>query len=119
MDPIVARIKEIQQASGMSNGEFAQALDMSAASLSHIYNGRNKPSLSVIESIIKNLNVSADYILLGEKNTTPSPAEPTPPTPTPQPPASEPSKKPKTIKKIQSVITTYDDGTFDVFLPNQ
>jgi transcriptional regulator with XRE-family HTH domain len=122
MDPIVERIKEIQETSGMTNVEFAMTLDISPASLSHIYNGRNKPSLSVIESILKNLDVSADYLLLGKKHTVkplPEQAPPTPSSPSPAPRVSEEETlKSRSAKKIQSVITTYEDGTFDIFLPN-
>ena len=45
------RIKKIQEYSGLSLGVFASRTGIKSASLSHILNGRNNPSLDVVMKI--------------------------------------------------------------------
>jgi transcriptional regulator with XRE-family HTH domain len=108
MEEVVNRIKLIQVKSGLGNADFAEKLDISPATLTHLYNGRNKPSLHIIAQISQVFGVSADEIINGKQQ---------------QPPIrkSLPSQKndvlPEARKRISSVITTYEDGTFDIFYP--
>lgn len=45
------RINQIKLREGMTDGQFAEKIGISPASLSHILNGRNKPSLEVVMKI--------------------------------------------------------------------
>ncbi|MFN4300297.1 MAG: helix-turn-helix domain-containing protein [Thermaurantimonas sp.] len=66
MKTIVDRIKELQQAQGLTNNEFAEKLGISSAALSHIYSGRNNPSLTILEAILQKFpNVNFNYLLKG------------------------------------------------------
>ena len=47
------RIAQIMRKEGLTNAEFAEKIDISTSSLSHIFSGRNKPSLDVITRIHK------------------------------------------------------------------
>lgn len=50
----------------MSQQVFAQAIDMSPASLSSIFNGRTKPTLNIVEAIKRKFpNVSVDWLMFG------------------------------------------------------
>lgn len=50
----------------MSQQVFAQAIDMSPASLSSIFNGRTKPTLNIVEAIKRKFpNISVDWLMFG------------------------------------------------------
>ena len=57
----------IMQESGLSNSEFALKIGVSPASLSHIFSGRNRPSLEVIIRINRAYpDISLPWLLYGE-----------------------------------------------------
>ena len=61
------RIIQIMQKEGLSNAEFAEKIGISTSSLSHIFNGRNKPSLDVVMRIHKACPyVNIEWLLYGE-----------------------------------------------------
>lgn len=61
------RIIQIMQKEGLSNAEFAEKIGISTSSLSHIFNGRNKPSLDVVMRIHKACPyVNLEWLLYGE-----------------------------------------------------
>ena len=61
------RIIKIMQKEEMSSVQFAEKIDISPSSLSHILNGRNKPSLEVVMKIHKACSyVSLPWLLYGE-----------------------------------------------------
>lgn len=67
MHNLSKRIEELITDTGLSNAEFAERIDSSSATISHILNGRNKPSLQVVTQIKKAFtNVNLDYLLTGE-----------------------------------------------------
>ena len=52
---------------GLTNAEFAEKIDISTSSLSHIFSGRNKPSLEVVMRIHKACPyVNLNWLLYGE-----------------------------------------------------
>lgn len=66
MKNIADRIKELQEFQNFSNNEFAEQLQISPAALSHIYSGRNNPSLTILEAIaLRFPNVNINYLLKG------------------------------------------------------
>ncbi len=61
------RIAQIMQKEGLSNVEFAEKIGISTSSLSHIFNGRNKPSLEVVMRIHKAYpHINLNWLLYGE-----------------------------------------------------
>lgn len=61
------RILQIMQKEGLSNVEFAEKLGISTSSLSHIFSGRNKPSLEVVMRIHKACPyVNLNWLLYGD-----------------------------------------------------
>ena len=61
------RITKIMQKEEMSSVQFAEKIDISPSSLSHILNGRNKPSLEVVMKIHKACSyVNLSWLLYGE-----------------------------------------------------
>ncbi len=60
------RIKKIQEYSGLSLGVFASRTGIKSASLSHILNGRNNPSLDVVMKIHDTFpEISYDWLIYG------------------------------------------------------
>ncbi|TVQ75913.1 MAG: XRE family transcriptional regulator [Flavobacteriales bacterium] len=129
MHDIIQVIRDIQKKSGLANGAFADILEISPATLTHLYNGRNKPSLHLIEQLIKHFDVTADELISGKKRSVLNvqPKIESAPASYPlienQPVESDSSPKvstPSVSKKhITSVITTYSDGTFHVYVPSE
>lgn len=61
------RILKIMQKEGLTNAEFAEKIGISTSSLSHIFSGRNKPSLEVVMRIHKACPyVNINWLLYGE-----------------------------------------------------
>jgi transcriptional regulator with XRE-family HTH domain len=60
------RIKQSRIEKGLKQGEVAEKLGMSNATLSSIELGKNKPTITQLEAISSLFNVSADYLLTGE-----------------------------------------------------
>lgn len=65
--PMKERIASIMQKEGLTNAEFAEKIGISTSSLSHIFSGRNKPSLEVVMRIHKAYpNININWLLYGE-----------------------------------------------------
>lgn len=61
-----ARIEKIIQTSGMADGQFAQEIGIQNSTLSHILNGRNRPSLDVIKKILNRFpEIDSDWLIFG------------------------------------------------------
>ena len=60
------RIKQIMDAQQMSQQSFAAFLDISPATLSSIFTGRTKPTLSTVEALKKKFpNINTDWLMFG------------------------------------------------------
>lgn len=60
------RIKQLMDDLHMTQQEFADRIQIGAATLSNIFNDRTRPTLNVVELIKKNIpNVSTDWLLFG------------------------------------------------------
>lgn len=61
------RIERVMEMEGMNSAIFASAIGIQGSTLSHILNGRNKPSLAVLQSILKRFpNINPDWLILGQ-----------------------------------------------------
>lgn len=61
------RIIQIMQREGLSNADFAEKIGISTSSLSHIFSGRNNPSLDVVMRIHKACPyININWLLYGE-----------------------------------------------------
>jgi DNA-binding XRE family transcriptional regulator len=60
------RILEVFKHAKLSRADFAQALGISNAVLSHISSGRNKPSLDLVLALLKKFpEIHPEWLLLG------------------------------------------------------
>jgi len=61
------RIEKVMQLEGMNSAVFAAAINIQGSTLSHILNGRNNPSLSVLQSILNRFpNISPEWLIMGQ-----------------------------------------------------
>ena len=64
---MINRIEQLIDALGITQKDFAQRSGTSAAALSHITSGRNRPSLELVLKILnKHPNVNSDWLLFGK-----------------------------------------------------
>ena len=60
------RIQKIINNQGISLNAFAQEIGVNRSTISHILTGRNKPSVEVLQKILKRYPIiSPDWLLLG------------------------------------------------------
>ena len=60
------KIDRIMQLENLNAAQFAAEIGIQSSTLSHIINGRNKPSLDVLSRILKRFkNISSDWLILG------------------------------------------------------
>lgn len=60
------RIEQLMQTEGLNAVQFANETGLKSATLSHILNGRNNPSLDVMKRILDRYrSVSSDWLFLG------------------------------------------------------
>jgi len=61
------RIEKVMQLEGMNSAVFASAINIQGSTLSHILNGRNNPSLAVLQSILNRFpNISPEWLIMGQ-----------------------------------------------------
>jgi transcriptional regulator with XRE-family HTH domain len=67
MDNITERMRQVMESKGLNAKGFAELLGIQRSGLSHIYSGRNKPGLDLIQKILEVFpEVSADWLLTGK-----------------------------------------------------
>ena len=67
MDKIIERIAWLMTHYGLSKAQFARKIDFQSSALSHIFSGRNKPSLSMVSAIARHFpQVNMDWLIAGE-----------------------------------------------------
>lgn len=60
------RILQVMQSSGMNAKKFCQEVGISPGTLSNITGGRNKPSLDVLQAILRRFRgISCDWLVMG------------------------------------------------------
>lgn len=67
MDVLNLRVIEVMQRVGVSKTNFAIDLEISQAMVTHIYSGRNKPGVEVLQKIITAYpKIDAEWLLTGK-----------------------------------------------------
>lgn len=60
------RIEKVMLTEGLNSAQFAMEIGIQGSTLSHILNGRNKPSLDVLKKILNRFRtLSSDWLILG------------------------------------------------------
>ena len=107
------RIQNIIEKYELSSNTFAQEIDVNRSTISHILSGRNKPSIEVLQKILRRFpDVSASWLLLGQgaiddANLAPSSSQ------LPKENTIE------TVKSIDKIVVFYSDNSFEEYKPNK
>lgn len=67
-DVVAKRLREIRIDNRLTQKEMGDIINMAAGSVGALENGLYTPSLDVLRTLKKKLNISYDYILDGEDN---------------------------------------------------
>lgn len=129
MSDISVRIKIVMEHYGLSIKEMAEKCDIQRAGLSHILNGRNRPSIAFLTALTGSFNeLNPKWLLHGKENmiTNVSPELENPvntegkriDTDVSSTVRVE-SKSVSTDKEIEKIIVFYKDGTFSSYSPDQ
>ena len=106
------RIQKIIDEQGVSLNAFAKEIGVNRSTISHILTGRNKPSVEVLQKILKRFpSLSPDWLLLGNgsmhtKNESIATTSTTKKT----------SKSES--KSVEKVVVFYNDNTFHEYNPS-
>ena len=115
---ILERIKIIMKMNQMNAAAFADRIGVQRSNVSHVLNGRNKPSLDFIEkTLLQFPKINASWLITGQVQAI---EDPVPVPEKKKEPAEAPEKKAgeTETKKIVKVITFYSDFTFDEYRTN-
>tara|TARA_B100000945_G_scaffold123861_1_gene98335 strand:+ start:789 stop:1190 length:402 start_codon:yes stop_codon:yes gene_type:complete len=105
MESINDRIQKLLIEKGISASEFSKKIDVQRSSISHIINGRNKPSLEIVTKICKVYpDVKLDWLILGENYESASPT-----------PLDSKNIQKNYSSNVEKIILLLKDGTFKVF----
>ena len=123
------RIIKIMECERMGQAQFASAIGIQPAAMSHIISGRNNPSLDVMTKILHRYpQINPDWLLLGKgemlRDNTPA-----------MEPADNIAKNPPQIqvvpeghwavsverpsKTVSKIMVFYSDNTYDTFVPEK
>ena len=107
------RIQNIIEKYELSSNTFAQEIDVNRSTISHILSGRNKPSIEVLQKILRRFpDVSSSWLLLGQgaidntnlaTNSSHVPEENTI----------------ETNRSIDKIVVFYSDNSFEEYKPNK
>lgn len=115
------RISTVIQVNQHTASSFADLLGVPRSRISHILNGRNKPSIDFIQKIIENFpRVDPGWLLTGEdpKTASPKSGKPKSKKETTKPADSTSVKhavKVATKKEIAKIVIFYTDQTFETY----
>ena len=107
MKEIVDRIKKIMIERKMTASDLSKKIDVQKSSISHILNGRNKPSLDFVVKLSHSFNdINIDWLINGEKSTTPTLS------------SDLLEKNNNSKKRVTKIVLFYDDKSFDTYEGN-
>ena len=107
------RIQNIIENYELSSNTFAKEINVNRSTVSHILSGRNKPSIEVLQKILKRFpEVSANWLLLGqgamlELQTKASKR------------ANDPKSSLSDSKTIDKIVVFYNDNSFKEYHSNK
>lgn len=112
---MVSRIEKIILDHGLSHTEFAEKIGVTRSSLSHIFSGRNKPSLEVILKIYTAFpEVDLEWLLTGEKSF--SEASKSSSSSSHYPILSF-NKESEESRAVERIVVFFEDGSFKSYTP--
>lgn len=116
-DSIIERIRTVIEHYGLTVSTFADKIGVQRSSISHLLNGRNRPSLDFVLKVVQTYPEVNLYWLLNGKGQFPEQAESVS-----LPPILDDAKAPTnpindfhTEKEAVKIVIFYSDGSFESF----
>ena len=106
MEDISLRLKEILRSQSINASELAKKINVQRSSISHILNGRNKPSLEIVTKICKEFpEIDIEWLIFGTNKQNPYPT------------LNENNNKSKNNidSEVEKIILLLKNGTFKEF----
>ena len=124
------RILQVMQSEGMNAKQFCQEVGISQGTLSNILGGRNKPSLDVLQAVLRRFRgINCDWLIMGvgsmylsgsrehvqptlfedEREALVVPSSPSIVSPV----ANNVAPTQTAVRTVQKVMIFYSDGTFE------
>lgn len=104
------RIQKIIENYNLTSNSFAQEIEVNRSTISHILTGRNKPSIEVVQKILKRFNsISSNWLLLGNGNMEISNIDNV---------QTKSSIVKTPVKQVEKIIVVYSDQTFTEYKPS-
>ena len=104
------RIQKIIENYNLTSNSFAQEIEVNRSTISHILTGRNKPSIEVVQKILKRFNsISSNWLLLGNCNMEISNNDNV---------QTKRSIVKTPVKQVEKIIVVYSDQTFTEYKPS-
>ena len=106
MSSISERFRIILKKKGITASEFSKIIDVQRSSISHILNGRNKPSLEIVTKICKEFpEIDVEWLIFGKNKQNPSPTHN----------ENNNNSKNNIDSEVEKIILLLKDGTFKEF----
>lgn len=106
------RIQKIIDEKALSLNAFAQEIGVNRSTISHILTGRNKPSVEVLQKILKRFSkISPNWLLLGNGGMHVQ-------TVSEQAPTDTLASEEVLEKEVEKVVVFYTDHTFQEYKPS-
>lgn len=106
------RIQKIIDYYQLTSNSFAQEINVNRSTISHILSGRNKPSVEVLQKILKRFSdVSSEWLLLGVGQIHHQKIE--------KEVVSSKATIPNEQKNAEKILVFYSDGTFLEYHPSK
>jgi transcriptional regulator with XRE-family HTH domain len=123
---IQERLSAYIESLGYSASGFADAIGVQRSSLSHILNGRNKPSTDFFEKVLRRFpHTDLAWLIAGTPtrpidapNGAPEPVSPLPVMHTPENAPAAKAQPHEAHKRLIRVVLCFSDGTFDTYEPH-
>ncbi len=110
MDEVFKRMLEVMEKEGLSKSEMAGILGISPGSISHLFQGRNKPGLDAVRSFSKHYpTVDLHWLLKGETSSKSDAG------------SAEKGDDPRGEKKDEpkEVVFVFQDNSFEIYRPKK
>jgi transcriptional regulator with XRE-family HTH domain len=124
---MIERLKRLMEMKGLSASGIAEELEVQPSGISHILNGRNKPSLDLLQKIIHRFpEVSTDWLLMGkgkplkadnEDQSSDKSNTHLTSTTSSRSTSKEKGARKGPSKKIDKIVIFYDDSTATIYYP--
>ena len=106
MENISQRLRKILESRSLNASEFAKKINVQRSSISHILNGRNKPSLDIITKICNVFpEIDVEWLIFGKNKQNPSPTYN----------KNNDSSKNNIDSEVEKIILLLKDGSFKEF----